>query len=140
MKLPSLNRHAALQRRDLFAIVLTVAGCSVIPAISSYELAITLALSYAIVGLGLVLLFGAAGQLSLGSAIFFAAGTFTASNLSTRLGWGLELQILFAFVIGFVVGIVVGLPSVRVGGLSLAISTFALSFAGQQLLFQWGYV
>jgi len=140
MKRPSLDRHAALQRRDLLTIVLAVAGWFIIPTISSYELAITLALSYAIVGLGLVLLFGTAGQLSLGSAIFFAAGTFTASNLSTRLGWGLELQIVFAFIIGFAVGIIVGLPSVRVGGLSLAISTFALSFAGQQLLFEWGYV
>jgi len=140
MKLPSLTRHSAMQRRDLLTVGLAAVGWLVIPAFSSYELAITLALSYAIVGLGLVLLFGTAGQLSLGSAIFFAAGTFTASNLSTRLGWGLELQIVFAFIIGFAVGIVVGLPSVRVGGLSLAISTFALSFAGQQLLFEWGYV
>lgn len=140
MKLALADRHSALQRRDLLTVALAVAGWFVIPLVTSYELAITLALSYAIVGLGLVLLFGTAGQLSLGSAIFFAAGTFTASNLSTRLGWGLELQIVVAFIVGFAVGIVVGLPSVRVGGLSLAISTFALSFAGQQLLFEWGYI
>jgi|FLOH01.1.fsa_nt_gi branched-chain amino acid transport system permease protein len=140
MKMPSFDRHSALQRRDLATIIFAVAAWLIIPAFTSYELVITLALSYAIVGLGLVLLFGTAGQLSLGSAIFFAAGTFTASNLSTRLGWGLELQIVFAFAVGFAVGIVIGLPSVRVGGLSLAISTFALSFAGQQLLFEWGYV
>jgi branched-chain amino acid transport system permease protein len=140
MKMPSFERHSALQRRDLATIMLAVAAWLIIPAFTSYELVITLALSYAIVGLGLVLLFGTAGQLSLGSAIFFATGTFTASNLSTRLGWGLELQIVFAFAVGFAVGIVIGLPSVRVGGLSLAISTFALSFAGQQLLFELGYV
>jgi branched-chain amino acid transport system permease protein len=140
MKLALADRHSALQRRDILTVALAFAGWFVIPLVTSYELAITLALSYAIVGLGLVLLFGTAGQLSLGSAIFFAAGTFTASNLSTRLGWGLELQIVVAFIVGFAVGIVVGLPSVRVGGLSLAISTFALSFAGQQLLFEWGYI
>lgn len=140
MKLPSLDRHSVIQRRDLFTVLMVIGGWLIIPSVASYELVIVLAFSYAIVGLGLVLLFGTAGQLSLGSAIFFAAGTFTTSNLSMRMGLGLELQIIFSFVVGFIVGVVVGLPSVRVGGLSLAISTFALSFAGQQLLFEWGYV
>lgn len=97
----------------------------------------SLVIVYAIVGASLVLLFGACGQMSLGHAIFLGAGAFTSANISGRTPYGLELELPAAVFIGFVLGIIVGLPSLRVAGLYLAIATFALSYAGQQLLIEF---
>jgi ABC-type branched-subunit amino acid transport system ATPase component/ABC-type branched-subunit amino acid transport system permease subunit len=117
----------------LFVGALLLAG----PSLVDRRLVILIGISYAIVASGLVLLFGAAGQISLGHSIFFAVGAFAAGNISSKTAYGLELELLLAVVIGFAVGVLVGLPSLRVTGLYLAIATFALSFTGQQLLFNW---
>ena len=60
----------------------------------------------------------------------------TAGNLTSRTQLGLEAEIPLAILIGFGIGVLVGLPSLRVGGLYLAIATLALNFAGQQLLME----
>ena len=62
--------------------------------------------------------------------------TFTAGNLTSKTQLGLEAEIPLAILIGFGVGVLVGLPSLRVGGLYLAIATLALSFAGQKLMLE----
>ena len=91
----------------------------------------------AIIGVGLVLLVGVGGQLSLGHAAFLAVGAYTAANLSSRSTIGLPLELLVAVVLAVFVGMIVGLPSLRLSGLLLTVGTLALGFAGQQLLFIW---
>ncbi len=98
---------------------------------------VSLVLLNAVVGVGLVLLVGVGGQLSLGHATFLAVGAYTAANLSTRSTIGLPLELLVAVVLAVVVGMIVGLPSLRLSGLLLAVGTLALGFAGQQILFIW---
>ena len=98
---------------------------------------VSLVLLNAVVGVGLVLLVGVGGQLSLGHATFLAVGAYTAANLSTRSTIGLPLELLVAVVVAVVVGMIVGLPSLRLSGLLLAVGTLALGFAGQQILFIW---
>ncbi len=128
--------HRMLRPSDL-AIVLGVAGALMLaPSLSQYRIVFAFICAYTIVGLGLVLLFGAGGQISLGQAMFFAVGALTAGNLTSRTQLGLEAEIPLAILIGFGIGVLVGLPSLRVGGLYLAIATLALNFAGQQLLME----
>jgi len=98
---------------------------------------VSLVVLNAIIGVGLVLLVGVGGQLSLGHAAFLAVGAYTAANLSTRSDIGLPLELFVAIVIAVFVGMIVGLPSLRLSGLLLAVGTLALGFAGQQLLFIW---
>jgi ABC-type branched-subunit amino acid transport system ATPase component/ABC-type branched-subunit amino acid transport system permease subunit len=98
---------------------------------------VSLVLLNAIIGVGLVLLVGVGGQLSLGHATFLAVGAYTAANISTRSDIGLPLELLVAIVLAVVVGMIVGLPSLRLSGLLLAVGTLALGFAGQQILFIW---
>lgn len=124
-----------LRRSDIVGILVLAALWFGSGSLIDRRLVILTGIVYAIVAAGLVLLFGAAGQLSLAHAIFLAVGAFTAGNISGRTSLGIEAEIVLAFVIGAAIGVLVGLPSLRVAGLYLAIATFALSFTGQQLLF-----
>ncbi|MGB3412396.1 MAG: branched-chain amino acid ABC transporter ATP-binding protein/permease [Microthrixaceae bacterium] len=101
------------------------------------QLIVSLVLLNAVIGVGLVLLVGIGGQLSLGHAAFLAVGAYTAANLSTRSDIGLPLELLVAVVLAVFVGMIVGLPSLRLSGLLLAVGTLALGVAGQQVLYIW---
>jgi branched-chain amino acid transport system permease protein len=83
----------------------------------------------ALAGLGLNLLTGFAGQLSVGSAAFMAIGAYTAYNGTLRLP---GVPLLASFVLGgvaaAVVGVFAGLPSLRIKGFYLVVSTLAVQF------------
>ena len=83
----------------------------------------------ALATLGLNILTGYAGQLSLGTAAFMAVGAFMAYNAMLRIP---HIPVIGAFIIGGLcaaaVGIVFGLPSLRIKGLYLAVATLACQF------------
>lgn len=78
--------------------------------------------------LSLMLLTGYAGQISLGHAGLLAAGAFTAGILFKELNAPAWLTLPAAAAVGALLGIVFGLPSLRLRGLYLAVSTLALHF------------
>src|SRR5688500_6211457 len=82
----------------------------------------------AIGALGLTLLTGTAGLLSLGSAALLGAGGFTVGILSQEVGAPIWVTLPAAVAVGALLGIVVGLPSLRLRGVYLAVSTLALHF------------
>lgn len=97
-----------------------------------------LALSLAAVGLNL--LTGYAGQLSLGSAAFMAVGAFAAYNFNLRVpGLPLLASIALAGLTATAVGVVFGLPSLRLRGFYLAVSTLAAQFFVQWALTKFGW-
>ncbi|WP_201842293.1 branched-chain amino acid ABC transporter permease [Microvirga zambiensis] len=97
-----------------------------------------LALSLAAVGLNL--LTGYCGQLSLGSAAFMAVGAYAAYNLNLRIsGLPLPLSLVLAGVTTAAVGTVFGLPSLRLRGFYLAVSTLAAQFFVQWVLTKFGW-
>ena len=71
---------------------------------------------------------GYAGQVSLGHAGLMAAGAFTAGILTEELGAPFWLALPAAVLVGALLGVVVGIPSLRLRGLYLALSTLALHF------------
>jgi branched-chain amino acid transport system permease protein len=94
---------------------------------------ITLAVIYAIAILGLNLLTGFNGQFSLGHSAFYAIGAYTAAimmNADIPYVWTLPAAAVACFISGFLFG----LPALRLGGLYLALATFALAVATPQLL------
>jgi branched-chain amino acid transport system permease protein len=104
----------------------------VVPALASpYILSAILIpfLIFALAALGLNILTGYAGQLSLGTAAFMAVGAFASYNFIARLP---GIPLLLAFVLGGLcaatVGIAFGLPSLRIRGFYLAASTLATQF------------
>lgn len=92
------------------------------------------ALVFAIALLGLNLLIGWSGQISLGHGAFMAAGAYVCAFLIVRWGLPYGLAIIFAVTVCFVLGILVGLPALRFEGHYLALCTFALAVAAPQIL------
>jgi branched-chain amino acid transport system permease protein len=86
-------------------------------------------LIFALATLGLNILTGYAGQLSLGTAAFMAVGAFMAYNFELRMPW---MPILGSFILAGLcaaaVGVVFGLPSLRIKGFYLAVATLACQF------------
>ncbi|CAE6706537.1 branched-chain amino acid ABC transporter permease [Paraburkholderia aspalathi] len=80
-------------------------------------------------GLGLNLVTGYAGQLSLGSAAFMSVGAYATYNLMVRMpGLPLVVDLLLGGLITAAVGAVFGLPSLRIKGFYLIVSTLAAQF------------
>ncbi len=79
--------------------------------------------------LGLNILTGYAGQLSLGTAAFMAVGAFAAYNFMLRIP-GIPILLAFAGggVVAALVGVLFGLPSLRIRGFYLAVATLAAQF------------
>lgn len=91
-------------------------------------------------GLGLNLLTGYAGQLSLGSAAFMAVGAFATYNLQLRVpGTPLLLSFVFGGLVAAAVALLFGLPSLRIKGFYLLVSTLAAQFVVEWVLtrFSW---
>lgn len=86
-------------------------------------------LVFALAALGLNILTGYCGQLSLGSAAFMAVGAYAAYNFQLRIE---GMPILLSFVLGGLcaaaVGVLFGLPSLRIKGFYLAVATLAAQF------------
>ena len=93
-----------------------------------------LVLVYAVAILGLNILTGFNGQISLGHGAFYAFGAYTAAVLMDKLGVPYWATLPVAGVVCFAFGFVVGFPALRLAGHYLALATFALALAVPQLL------
>jgi len=92
---------------------------------------------YILLGLGLNLITGYAGQLSLGHAAFYAIGAYTSALLSTRLGWSFWLCAPVAAIAAAVAGMALGLPTLRLKGPYLVISTLGFGELVRLTLLNW---
>ena len=93
----------------------------------------------AIALLGLNLLTGFNGQISLGHGAFFAIGGYGTAILIAKLGVPYWAAIPIAGVVCFGAGFLFGFPALRFGGLYLALATFALAVAAPQILSYKGF-
>ncbi len=119
------------QDRLAIAALLLVAFVAVPLFANQYWLSAILTpfLIFALAALGLNILTGYAGQLSLGTAAFMAVGAFMAYNFVLRLPWlGVIPSFILAGLCAAAVGIVFGLPSLRIKGFYLAVATLACQF------------
>jgi len=103
--------------------------------VSNYRVfQLNMVLVYAIVLLGLNLLTGYNGQISLGHGAFYAIGAYVAAILMDRFAWPYWATIPAAAAVCFVSGFLFGLPALRLRGHYLALATFALAVAMPQIL------
>ncbi|MGQ0571827.1 MAG: branched-chain amino acid ABC transporter permease [Armatimonadota bacterium] len=89
---------------------------------------------FAIGAVGIALLTGFAGQISLGHAAFMAIGAYASWYATTRLTLPFVIALPLAGIVAFGVGAVVGLPSLRIKGLYLAIATMAFQFITEYVI------
>jgi branched-chain amino acid transport system permease protein len=130
-------------RQDRIGIaLLLIFAFAVVPAVASqywFSAILIPFLIFSLATLGLNILTGYAGQLSLGSAAFMAVGAFGAYNFILRM----DMPIIPAFLLGGVcaaiVGILFGLPSLRIKGFYLAVATLAAQFFVVWALTKFGW-
>ncbi len=91
----------------------------------------------AIAAMGLNLLTGYNGQVSIGHGAFFGVGAFTTGLLMTKSGWTFEATIPVAAAVSALLGLAVGFPALRVRGLYLALVTLGLAVMFPQLASKW---
>ena len=112
------------------AALAAVIGLAVFPLLASpFGLDLANQVFLAVIGaLSLMLLTGFAGQVSLGHAGLLAAGAYTAGILAKELSAPFWVTLPASALTGALLGVVFGLPSLRLKGLYLAVSTLALHF------------
>ena len=125
------------RRRDAWLVVLALLAAAVIPTalFSNYHLfQLTMVVVYAIAILGLAILTGFTGQISLGHGAFYAIGAYTTAILMYQYDVPYWATLPVSAVVCAIVGFLIGLPALRLGGLYLALTTFALAVAVPQIL------
>jgi branched-chain amino acid transport system permease protein len=120
----------------MIGIVALLIAASALPFfISDYRtFQFTLVIGYAITLLGLNILTGYNGQISLGHGAFFAIGAYTAAIMMDRWDLPYWSTIPVAGLTCLIAGFLFGLPALRLEGLYLALATFALAVATPQIL------
>jgi branched-chain amino acid transport system permease protein len=114
---------------------LLVIACVLPFVLSNYRtFQAALVLVYAIALLGLNILTGYNGQISLGHGAFYAIGAYTAAMLMDLAGFPYWATVPVAGAVCLVAGFLFGLPALRLEGLYLALATFALGVSMPQLL------
>jgi branched-chain amino acid transport system permease protein len=113
-----------------------LAGLCVLPfLVKNYRVfQFNMVMIYAIAVLGLNILTGWNGQISLGHGAFYAIGAYAAAILMDRAGIPYWATLPIAAVVCFLFGFLMGFPALRLGGHYLALATFALALAVPQLL------
>lgn len=125
-----------MRRVPMVAVVVGLATALALPLlVSNFRLfQFTQVGIYAIALLGLNMLTGYNGQISLGHGAFYAVGAYTTAIMIDRWQTPYPLTILVAGVVCLVAGFLFGIPALRLEGLYLALATFALALAVPQIL------
>ncbi len=124
-----------MRSRWLIAVLVVLAAVVPVVGASDYHLfQMTMVIVYGIAILGLSLLIGFNGQISLGHGAFYAIGAYTTAILMTTWNVPYWATLPASALVCAIVGFLVGLPALRLAGLYLALTTFALAVAIPQLL------
>lgn len=113
-----------------FFIALLLALCVAAPfLLGNYQVTLLVSALIAVIGaVGLNILTGTTGLISLGQAGFLAVGAYTNAILMMDYGWPVWLSLPAGGVVSALISILVGVPSLRLKGLYLAITTLAFAF------------
>jgi branched-chain amino acid transport system permease protein len=133
------QRHAASFGVSTALLGLCFAAACVAPLVlNGYGLYIlTLTGVFALVALGLNLLTGYAGQISLCHAAFFGVGAYATAILTQKAGVPYLLSIFVGGLLTAAIGAVVAVPAMRLKSLYLAIATLGFGVVLQKIIFEW---
>ena len=126
-----------MARGGAWLILIAMLAVAIVPTafFNGYHLfQLTMVVVYAIAILGLSLLTGFNGQISLGHGAFYAIGAYTTAILMSNFDVPYWATLPVSAVVCAAVGFLIGLPALRLGGLYLALTTFSLAIAVPQLL------
>jgi branched-chain amino acid transport system permease protein len=129
-------RHTVLAKLRLWLVLLLLATFPLYA--DAYYLDTAIRIGYTIVAaLGLNILVGYAGQISVGLGAFLGVGAYASALLTTRLGLPFWIAMPLAGLVTAGVGAVFGIPSLRLKGLYLAIATLAAQVIIEWTMYHW---
>ncbi|MCP4750206.1 MAG: branched-chain amino acid ABC transporter permease [Proteobacteria bacterium] len=125
-------------RSTFFWYLALVVGLIMLPLLMGdyYLSQLTFVLIYGVVALGMMLLTGYTGQLSLGHVGFVAIGSYTSAVLTAK-GIPFILALPAAGLLAGFVGVFVALPALRLSGMYLAIMTMGFAYIVEEILVRW---
>ena len=97
-------------------------------------------IAFAVAILGLNLVTGYSGQLSLGQSVFVGIGAYTTVILVGDHGWSYFATVPVSAALCFAVGMLVGIPAMRISGLYLAIVTLAMAYVFPALVLRYDWL
>lgn len=116
----------------LFLLLLPYLGVNI------YSLHVyTLICIYIIISIGLNIIFGHTGQISLGHAAFYAIGAYTSALLTARLGFPFVLAFFCAGFVSLIIGLGVGAATLKLEGAYLAMATIGFGEIVRMVLIHW---
>ncbi|MDY6881196.1 MAG: branched-chain amino acid ABC transporter permease [Desulfatiglans sp.] len=119
-------------------VVLMISLIGMPPFLGQYQVYFLSMLGIAILSaMGLNILTGYTGLISLGHAAFMGVGAFTCGILINRLGFPFYFAILGGGALAAVLGVFIGVPALRIKGLYLAIATLAFQFIANYTFVKW---
>ena len=126
-------------RTPIVGLVAMLAVLGLVPLVAgTYWLDVLNRIGIAIIGaIGLNILIGYTGQISIGHAAFLAVGAYSTAILETKAGLPFWLAIPLAAAVTSVIGLVFGVPALRLKGLYLAIATLAAHFITTYGIIHW---
>lgn len=132
----------SLLSKNAFPVIALLFGAFLILApflvSNSFQLRVVmLFMVYALVAMGLNILVGLAGLVSLGQAGLYALGAYTAAVLATNFGWGFFPAMGAAIALSAIFGVALAYPTVRVRGVYLAVVTIAFGLIVQNVVVDW---
>jgi branched-chain amino acid transport system permease protein len=129
-------------KAEYFRLALLAAFAVALPfSLDQYWLSyVNLILLAAIAAVGLNILTGYTGLVSLATAGFLGVGAYTTANITHRLHWPMPISVILATLLAAAIGAFFGLPALRLKGLYLAISTFAAQVILSNRFRGWGWL
>ena len=122
-----LTGAALVKLGGMVALLVVLLGWPLLWHRSYPVLVMTLAGIYALLALGLQVLMGQAGQISIGQSAFFGMGAYATAILTTKVGFPVELAVVAAVIVTGIIAYAVGRPILRLKGYFLALATMGLA-------------
>jgi branched-chain amino acid transport system permease protein len=130
-----------MKKEDIFAFSLFIFLIVFLPVLSGSTYTLTVGIFSginALVALGLCILMGHAGQVSLGQAGFYGIGAYVSSILSLHFGLPIVVSMIFAMIASAAAAVIIAIPALRLKGHYLAVATLGFGEIIYLVLNEWG--
>ncbi len=130
-----------MNRENSFVFLVFVILIGLFPLVSGNAYTVTVGVFSginALVAIGLCILMGYAGQVSLGQAGFYGIGAYVSSVLSLKFGFPVAVSIIAAITVAALAAVILAIPALRLKGHYLAVATLGFGEIIHVILDEWG--
>lgn len=130
-----------MKRENFLGLLIFILLITLLPVLSGSTYILTVGIFSginALVAIGLCVLMGYAGQISLGQAGFYGIGAYVSAILSLHFGFPVVISLIFAMVVAAIAAVVLAIPALKLKGHYLAVATLGFGEIIYIILNEWG--